>query len=90
MATCKMCGAPIIWIKTPRGKMTPVDEGLKPYRENPDGKSYLVNDRGETIRCDLYPDDKVPAGEFPTGMARMSHWATCPHAEDFKKKKAGG
>ena len=49
-STCSKCGAPIIWIKTERGKWMPADEGL------------------------------------PTGMARTPHWATCPYADDFRRR----
>lgn len=78
MAKCKKCGANIIWLKTPKGKWMCVDEGLHPYRQNAKGKDYLVNDRGEVIRCDLDPEG------IPTGMARKPHWATCPNAQDFR------
>ena len=84
MATCKKCGASIIWLKPRGGKWMPADEGLIPYRQNPEGKDRLLNDYGETIRCDILTD-----GSIPTGMARRPHWATCPNADDFRKEKRG-
>ena len=81
MATCKKCGASIIWLKPPGGKWMPADEGLVPYRQNPAGKDLLLNDFGETIRCDILKD-----GSIPTGMARLPHWATCPYADEFRKR----
>lgn len=78
-ATCRSCGAPIIWLQTPKGKWMPADEGLVPYKENPEGKERIVTDRGEVIPCDLTFDG------WPTGMARIPHWATCPNAAKHKK-----
>lgn len=80
-STCRKCNAPIIWLKTPNENWMPADEGLVPYRQNPSGKDYVVTDRGEVIRCDIITD-----GTLPTGMARVPHWATCPFADDFRKR----
>lgn len=87
MALCKKCKQPIVWVQTRKGRMTPVDPTYIPYKENRQGKDSLVSDRGEVIRCDLYPDNKVPLGQFPTGTARKSHWATCPFAEEFRRER---
>ena len=78
-ATCKSCGAPIIWLQTPKGKWMPADEGLVPYKENPEGKESIVTDRGGGDPCDLTFEG------WPTGMARIPHWATCPNAAKHKK-----
>lgn len=77
---CSACGAPIIFLRTPKGKWMPADQGLVKYRENPEGKKFVVDDRGRLIRCDLEFEG------LPTGMARIPHWATCPHAKKFKRK----
>lgn len=93
IAKCKYCNADIVWVKTPKGKMNCLDAQYIPYKESKTGAALLVRDNGETIRCDLYPDNKVPKGMFPTGMARMAHWATCPGAQqarEDKKAKSGG
>lgn len=83
MANCKKCDAPIIWLKTPRGKWMCCDEGLVAYRDNPNGKDILISDRGETIRCDII---ETGPGIYPTGLARRPHWATCKHADSFRNK----
>lgn len=80
-ATCKSCGAPIIWIKSPAGQWLPLDEGLIPYKQNDAGHDSLVNDWGVVIRCDLQFE-----GE-PTGLARRSHFATCPYADKHRKAR---
>ena len=81
MAECKYCKAPIIWLKTTRGKWMCVDEGLKPYKETKNGKDLVVTDRGETVRCNLEFEG------WATGMARTPHWATCPGAEQARADK---
>lgn len=93
MATCSSCGASIIWLRTPKGKWMPANEGLVPYYQNDEGKDFVVTDRGEMIRCDIITE-KLPAtggirptGRFPTGMARVPHWATCPNAARHKRRE---
>lgn len=83
-STCKRCNAPIIWVETPKGKNMPCDEGLVPYRANKHGGSTVVNDRGEVIRCDIITD-----GSTPDGLARKTHWETCPFAAEFHGKGGG-
>lgn len=82
-ATCKSCGAPIVWIESPKHKWIPCDEGLIPYQEDRHGKDSIVTARGEIVRCRLTFD-----GE-PTGLGRTTHWATCPNAEQHRRKSHG-
>lgn len=82
MTTCKSCGAPIIWIQSPKGKWIPCDEGLVPYVEDKNGKSSIVTQRGEIIRCRFVNADEA------TGFGRVSHWGTCPNAEQHRRKKS--
>jgi len=78
---CSSCGAPLVWIPTKNGKWMPCNAGLIPYKSNPDGKQILITDWGEAVRCDLTFE-----GE-PTGKARMSHFATCPHSREHRRKQ---
>ena len=78
---CKSCGASIVWLKSPKGKWIPADEGMIPYRKNPIGRGRLINDDGEIINCDLDPEKGTE-----TGMARIPHWATCPYADSHRKR----
>lgn len=80
-STCKKCGAPIIWIETPKHKWIPCDEGLIPYQEDQAGKDAIVIQNGAVIRCRLTFDGN------PSGMGRMAHWATCPYADSFRKRQ---
>ncbi len=85
MATCKSCGAPIVWVKTPAGKWLPCDEGLLAYKQDDEaGGDTVVTDDGEVIRCHLHFDG------FATGMARMPHWATCSEPDRFRRRAGYG
>lgn len=81
-STCKACGAPIVWIKTepPRMKWEPCDEGLVPYKRVEKGREKVITDRGQVISCTFEFD-----GE-PDGLARISHFATCPAADRFRRR----
>lgn len=71
-ATCRGCGARIIWMPTAKGKAMPVD--AKP---NPDGNMILRNGAllfGATA-------EHLRDGE----QLRMPHWATCPQSGKFKR-----
>lgn len=48
-ATCRGCGAPIVWIKTPAGKAMPCDPAPVYYKATPDGKDKVVTTRGELV-----------------------------------------
>jgi len=79
---CKKCGAPIVWIRTEDGKWMPCDEGLVEYKAGttPDYEDRVVNQNGEVIQCTF---------DFqcnPDGLARIPHWATCPFADDFRRR----
>ena len=79
-STCKGCGAPIVFAKSAMGKYIPCDAQLVRYRENPNGKDMVVVDGKGIVRCDLDFEG------LPTGMARISHFATCPNAGEFRRK----
>lgn len=81
MTTCKKCGAPIIFIKTKKGKWMPCDEGLVEYKagDGPNFDDVVVDQGGKVIHCTF--DFQC----VPDGLARIPHWATCPYAEDFRR-----
>ena len=82
MAKCKKCGADIVFIKTPKGKWMPCNEGLVEYHigNTPDFDDVVVNDKGEVIQCTFDFQCR------PDGVARIPHWATCPYADDFRRR----
>ena len=77
-ATCRGCGASIVWIKTPAGKSMPCDPALLYYKEVPGAKDKVVTTRGEVVSCEI-----VTAAEAD-GAGYAPHWSTCPQAIRFK------
>ena len=61
----------------------PCDEGLVEYKagKGPDYDDYVVSQEGKLIQCTF--DFRCD----PDGLARIPHWATCPYADDFRKKR---
>ena len=71
-ATCKSCGAPILWIRTRRGKLAPVD--AQPLQR------YLI---AEDEDNDPDPSREAPYGELV--RVYTSHFETCPNAAQHRK-----
>ena len=75
---CRSCGSGIIWAITQTGKRIPVDAD-----PTPDGSVRLVDEDGTVyarVRNKNHAKD-------PTGTTlRTSHFATCPHAADWRKR----
>lgn len=82
MANCKGCGAEIIWIMSPAGKVIPCDPIEVPYWQRSKAKGKIVTRNGEVISCELYGDP-----ETVTGIGYIPHWATCPKAGEFRRKE---
>ena len=80
MATCKGCGAEIIWIRTLAGKSIPCDPVQVPYWEKPKGKGKVVTPNGEVLSCKFEGEPNKA-----TGFGYVPHWGTCPRAGEFRK-----
>lgn len=79
MSKCKACGAEIKWVLLATGKKMPVDTKKVPYRYDPEGTLTLLTMDGRVISkavLDLDSDD----------FGYVSHFATCPAADTFRKK----
>ena len=75
IATCKSCGARVMWCVTTTGKRMPVDA-----RESPRGNLTLA----------LQPDGELLARyTYPGTGTHTSHFATCPHADQHRTKWQG-
>jgi len=80
MNICNGCRRPIKWIRTSAGFLTPVDPepvcimtGL--------GQSLFYSDDGRVLQgCAVSSAESDDVGFVP-------HWATCPNAADFKRKR---
>lgn len=81
MARCKACGADIIFIKTKiGGKMIPCDS--KPVYYGPGKEDRVITNSRDVIACKILPDVRGAIG-----VGYVSHFATCPEADRFRKEK---
>lgn len=69
-ATCRTCGAPIVWIVTPAGKAHPVD--AKPE------KRWIVQNE--------ITDGPTAGLSGTLVDTYVSHFATCPQAAEHRRK----
>ena len=84
-STCKSCGAPIMWLKTDKGKWMPVDIKTEQFYPDPVGaKTYIMND-GHTMRGTPAPKDKEVLPCVASG--NVSHFATCPNASQHRRRR---
>ena len=76
---CSSCGASILWTTTESGARSPVDAV-----PNQDGNVRITTEMidGRTV---IY--GHAINGEYD-GIRYMSHWATCPHANEHRRKSA--
>ena len=79
---CHGCGKKIAFVKTLKGKTMPID--LEPVKFVPDtaGKNrYVLSDGAVVAGTEPREGDK----DIHTGY--ISHFATCPQADYFRKRK---
>ena len=81
--TCRGCGAHIVWIPTPGGKSMPCDAEQVLYRARKGANGKVITPNGEVLSADI---DVAP--ETATGVGYVSHFATCPAANEFRRRKA--
>lgn len=83
MSICKGCGARIDWVHTKAGKVMPVDEEPVMVIEG-EGRNVFVTDEGDVITGrQALPEEENR--ELPVAFA--PHWATCPAAGDFRRRR---
>lgn len=85
MATCKGCGAEIDFIRTPTGKLMPVDKDLVPYWQKEGAPGKIVKRDGMLVSA-VFTEEEAPPGVHMS-IGRIPHWATCLCADRFKRKK---
>lgn len=73
MSTCRSCGAPVRWERTAAGKPIPLDP-----EPRPDG-NLAFRDDGRVYSLPQSTLDDVPR--------YVTHFATCPHANQHRKPK---
>lgn len=84
LATCKGCGAKILWVKTAEGNNMPCDPELISV-DDCDVGTVLVTVDGDVLKV---TSQSVVSGEdCQPAEGYVSHFATCPEAEKFRKRK---
>lgn len=82
--TCRGCGRSIQFVRTPSGRLLPVDpEPVLVVRRGP-GTVTVVTPSGEVIRG--YRTDEPPDPEIGAHAGRVPHWMTCTDPERFRKR----
>ena len=76
IASCRSCGAPIVWAEMPSGKMNcfdvePTSAGL-----------WAIDDRTPTPKA-----AKIARAEGSSEPGFTSHFATCPNAESHRRTR---
>jgi len=79
---CRACGAEIGFIKTLAGKTMPVNPEEVAYEQKAGGSLKIVTPNGEVLSAER-PADPQKA----TGIGYISHFATCPEADKFRKRR---
>jgi len=82
MDTCKKCGAPISWRRTDNGKSMPINSDEIPFVPDSRAKFLALDPDGNFIRgrpC----SESYEAEQYL--YCRISHFSTCPHAENFRR-----
>ncbi len=75
-ATCKSCGASIVWAKAVSGKNVPLDA------EPRDDGTIAIDAKGRAMVLvkDMMLDPNWPRERY------VSHFATCPNAETWRRR----
>ena len=79
---CRACHAPIGFIKTTAGKTVPVDAECLNFLPNEKGPLLFVMVDGSTKR-----GYKVNKEQDGSEFGYISHFATCPEADKFRKSR---
>ena len=79
---CRGCGKEICFIKSINGKSIPVDPDPISFIPEADYDKFVMMDG--TVQRGQVVEETV---KTETVIGYRSHWATCPAAEDFRRKK---
>lgn len=77
MSACRSCGAPIIWARTPSGRTIPID------RQPTDDGNVRVTYDGHKAHAQVVGKPDLFTADEPR---HTSHFATCPNADQHRKK----
>lgn len=79
MSVCRGCGKQIIWMRTAEGKAMPCDPEVHKVYAGGKKESFLSLN-GHMVRGNTEGGEYIADGRVP-------HWATCPKAKQFKRKR---
>lgn len=81
---CRYCRKPIAFIKTEAGKSIPVDPEPIIFQPEDDYQKFVLMD-GTVKRGSPVENDET-GGTKKTEIGYQSHFATCPNADEARKK----
>jgi hypothetical protein len=82
---CQSCNAEIVWVETGTGRRMPLDPTVIEILVG-SGRTFIVTDEGASVRGT--PVDDAQPDLAPTfAKGRVSHYATCPQAKDWRGKQ---
>lgn len=79
MATCRICGKQIIWLRTPTGKSMPCECALTKYYRGHGQKIVTVD--GDVLDCSYVGND----ADY-LGLGYIPHWGNCGIKAKQKRK----
>ena len=80
-ATCRSCGAAIVWIRTLSGRNMPCDAKPINYIIKPGAATKLVTPGGDVVSCEVVEDPRDAQG-----WGYSPHWASCPAADQHRRR----
>lgn len=81
LGICRGCGKQIIWTQTVKGKSMPCDPEIIDFEPGGGPETFVT------------PDGKVMRGKRAKSggmVGYISHFATCPQRDQFRKEKQNG
>jgi len=78
VTNCEKCRRPIFFVKTVKGKLIPLD-----YPPNAKGNVTVSNENGVNV-AHVYKNNAAIKDQWPIYLC---HFASCPAAAHFRKKK---
>lgn len=83
-STCRSCDAEVVWITSRKGKPMICNAQLIQGIEDPQGTLRLILSDGSVKRARPLRGREPHIGQ-PFVEGRVSHWATCPQAGEWRR-----
>ena len=81
MPRCKGCGREIVFVRSNSGKSIPCDPKMIRYKAKKTGHLRVVTPSGDVVSA--VPSDSILTAD---DYGYVSHFATCPQADRFRRK----